>query len=709
MVYLARHLHLHRLEALKVISCARIDSLKAASGGRLDAEALRRRLAVEMRTLARLKHPNIVEVYGAGEAADELYFSMAYEEGGDLAQLVRREGPLAPGRAADLVRQVAEAVAYAHREKVVHRDLKPQNVLLSKAGVPRVTDFGLALLLARGEDGQLAPGALVGTPCYMPPEQADGRSDERSDIYGLGAILYELLTGQPPLSFPEKTPRDEMLLRVRAEKPRRPRDRNSKIPRGLEAVCLKCLEKDARKRYPTAGQVADALQDFLRPPWWRSRWRELVAACLVLGFLLGAFWAFYLAPRSEARREEERAKEARLQGDRIGALAHYENVRQQYVNLLSGYLPAPDHLSLLLGQAEAQTWRGVLLEAERQPEKAEAALNDARDLLEGLPEADRVRRESRLLLAEVYHNLGIHFGNQVKPTRALDNYHEGLRLRLGLQEELGNQPGYRRDLARSYGYMGDTQLELGQVDEARKSYDEAKKLRVQLVEENPGDADALCLHARDFGNLGYLNDWIGQADLAVQQYRAGLAMYEQLHAERLPGDYLTERADMRVTIAELELDRPRPAVDVPRLLDEAEAEYRRCFGDAEGRASPVARAALARLAVARGKYHFLRKEGSTATGALGLAERLLTQLHDERAYQPGDLYRLALVKALRHQLARQGGEDFVALEFLQEAVRGGFKHLELLKRDRGFEQLGQSRPEKFQEVIAAIETRRRRD
>jgi tetratricopeptide (TPR) repeat protein len=711
MVYLARHLHLHRLEALKVISGTRIDSLMAASGGRPHAEALRRRLAVEMRTLARLKHPNIVEVYGAGEEAGELYFSMAYEEGGDLARLVKREGPLAAARAADLVRQVAEAVAYAHGEKVVHRDLKPQNVLLSKAGTPRVTDFGLALLLARGEDGQLAPGALVGTPCYMPPEQAAGRSDERSDVYGLGAILYELLTGQPPLSFPDGAPLDEMLRRVREERPRRPRDLNEKVPRRLEAICLKCLEPEPGRRYPTAGHVAAALRDFLRPPWWRSRWRELVAAaCLVPVLLLAGFWAFYLAPRNEARREAERAKSSRLRGDRIEALAHYENARQQYTNLLGGYLPCPDRLSLQLALAETQTWRGVLLEAERQPDKAEAALDETRNLLEGLSAADRARRESRLLLAEVYHNLGIHFGNLVRPRQALDNYQKGLWLRLELREEMGNQPGYRRDLARSYGYMGDTQLELGRVDEARQSYAEAEKLRAQLVADNPGDADALCLHARDFGNLGYLYDWTGDADRAVQKYREQLAVYEPLPADRLPGDYLTERADTRVTIAELELDRPRPAADVARLLDEAEAEYRRCWGDdALERGSPAAKAALARVAVARGKYHFLRKEDAAATQALAAAERLLTQLRDEKAYQPADLYRLALVKALDHQLAGRGGDDFLALDLLQAAVRGGFKHLEQLKRDRGFEQLRQSRPEKFREVVAAVEARRRQD
>jgi serine/threonine-protein kinase len=258
MVYKARHLHSQRIEALKVIS-----------GAGRDGEALRRRLTLEMQTLARLRHSNIVEIYGAGEAFEELYFSMAYEEGGDLGRLVKREGPLPPRRAADLVRQVADAVAYAHRRKTIHRDLKPQNVLLSKDGTPRVTDFGLALLLARGEDGRLIPGALVGTPAYMAPEQTAGLSDERSDVYGLGAILYELLTGQPPLSFPEQTPLEEVLRRVREEQPRRPREFNDKVPRQLEAICLKCLEKDPARRYPSAGPVAGALRAFLRPPWWR--------------------------------------------------------------------------------------------------------------------------------------------------------------------------------------------------------------------------------------------------------------------------------------------------------------------------------------------------------------------------------------------------------------------------------------------------------
>jgi tetratricopeptide (TPR) repeat protein len=434
------------------------------------------------------------------------------------------------------------------------------------------------------------------------------------------------------------------------------------------------------------------------------------AACLVVTLALWVWWVWYQAPRSAARRETELADEARVRGDPIEALVHYENARQAYSALLAGYLPKPDRLTLQLGEAQAQTWRGVLLESERQPVKAVAALTDARDLLEGLPEADRGRRECRLLLAEVYHNLGIRFDDERKPKKALENYDKGLQLRLELKNEMEDQPGYRRDLARSYGYIGDTQVDLGQMDEARKSYARAERLRADLVAENPADPDALCLHAHDYWNLGYLNDSIGQVDEAVKQYRKGLDVYKQLPPpfdQRLPGDYLTERANMRISVVDFELDRPEPAADVLSLLDLAEAEYRRCCGDTPvDDASRALKRGLARVAVARGKYHFLRKELTPATEALESADKLLTQLGDEKGYN--DLYRLALVYALQHQLnpRRRLGGEILALDRLHEAYRNGFNDLRKLKRDRGFDRLRQNQPKEFQEIVAELEKRR---
>ena len=201
---------------------------------------------------------------------------------------------------------IAEAIHYAHQQGILHRDLKPSNVLLDKAGNPRITDFGLAKRLA--SDSRLtATGTVLGTPSYMPPEQADGKSRRlgpAGDVYSIGAILYELLTGRPP--FQAATPLDTVLLIINTE-PIAPRMLNPKLSRDLETICLKCLEKDPRWRYQSAQELADDLDRYLkREPirarrinllnrgWrWlrRNPWQTTAAAALILAILMTSLWA----------------------------------------------------------------------------------------------------------------------------------------------------------------------------------------------------------------------------------------------------------------------------------------------------------------------------------------------------------------------------------------------------------------------------------
>ena len=250
VVYEARQVSLNRVVAIKMILSAHLAS-----------EADVRRFYVEAKAAANLDHPNIVPIYEIGEHEGQHYFSMKLIKGGNLAD---RIGDFTgdPEAAARLMATVARAVDLAHRKGIVHRDLKPANILVDEAGQPHVSDFGLAKDMGSG-DGLTKSGAIMGTPSYMSPEQAEatrGVIGPATDVYALGAILYELLTGRPP--FRADTPLDT-LIQVVESQPVHPRSLNTKVPRDLETICLKCLEKTPSKRFRSAQELADELERFL--------------------------------------------------------------------------------------------------------------------------------------------------------------------------------------------------------------------------------------------------------------------------------------------------------------------------------------------------------------------------------------------------------------------------------------------------------------
>src|SRR5947199_3603603 len=251
VVFRARQKSLNRTVALKVIGLGQWATKAHLQRFRLEAEAA-----------ASLDHPCIVPIHEVGEREGCCYFSMNLVEGDQLDEVVKRE-PMPLRRAAELIAKLARAVHYAHEHGILHRDIKPGNVLLDRNGEPHLTDFGLARLVET-ESTVTHTMEVLGTPSYMAPEQAQGDNaavSNATDVYGLGAVLYQLLTGHPP--FAGGTTYETIKLLLDTE-PRLPRVLNPKIDRDLSTICLKCLEKDPKRRYSSALALAEDLERWLK-------------------------------------------------------------------------------------------------------------------------------------------------------------------------------------------------------------------------------------------------------------------------------------------------------------------------------------------------------------------------------------------------------------------------------------------------------------
>jgi tetratricopeptide (TPR) repeat protein len=323
-VYRARHRRLNRVVALKLVR----------SDDRGSAEAVRR-LRNEAETVALLDHPNIVPVYDVGEQRGQVYLAMKLVDGTSLAAQLQSFAA-DPKSAARLVAAVARAVHHAHQRGVLHRDLKPANILLDGDGKPHVTDFGLARWL-EVDSGLTQTGALVGTPSYMAPEQTRGHKGAvttATDVHGLGAVLYTLLSGTPPFRGDTIL---ETLDQVREREPEPPRRSNARVDRDLETICLKCLAKDPCRRYESAQALAEDLERWLAGEpirarragvgEWLRKWvrRHPALAALVfvmslalVGFVAGLLW-HNRQLQEAAERERLRAEEARIQREQAEA------------------------------------------------------------------------------------------------------------------------------------------------------------------------------------------------------------------------------------------------------------------------------------------------------------------------------------------------------------------------------------------------------
>jgi tetratricopeptide (TPR) repeat protein len=486
VVFEARQVSLNRPVALKMILA-----------GQLADETDIRRFHTEAEAAANLDHPGIVPIYEVGRHNGQHYFSMGFIEGQSLSQRLAG-GPLPAREAAELVRRVADAIQYAHERGVIHRDLKPANILLDQSGNPRVTDFGLAKKV-QSDSGLTGSGQIMGTPSYMPPEQAGGKRGEvgpPADVYALGATLYCLLSGRPPFQAASVM---DTVLQVIGDEPVAPRRLNPSVPRDLETVCLKCLEKDPARRYPTAAAFGEDLRRFLagepisaRPvsraerAWRWSRRNPLPAALIMLVVVLttaGTATITALWLRSEAERRAAVAAGVRAERARAEAIAASERAEKSRQEAVAAGKRA---------EANAAT--------------ARRAVNDYLDRITTSPQLQRpglsgLRRE---LL-----------------TRALSYYESFLR------ESAGN-PELRVDAANAQNRAAMLLLELGETAKAVEAGKRAVALSEQLASDQPDQLAHRHLLASALNALGNALRTTRQSDEALAMYRRSGAIREAL-------------------------------------------------------------------------------------------------------------------------------------------------------------------------------------
>jgi tetratricopeptide (TPR) repeat protein len=556
VVYQARHLSLQRVVALKMI----------LSGGHAGPEELAR-FRAEAEAQARLQHPNIVQIYEVGEAGGRPYVALEYVDGGSLAQ--RLAGTPQPARpAAQLVETLARAVHHAHQCGLIHRDLKPANVLVTADGTPKVTDFGLAKRLDVGA-GPTRTGDVLGTPSYMAPEQAAGRGKEiapATDVYALGAILYELLTGRPP--FLAETPL-ETLVQVQSQEPVPPRRLQPKTPRDLETICLKCLQKEPRKRYADAEALADDLGRFLadrpiqaRPVGqagrlWRWCRRKPAVAALGAALLLGVAVGFpavtylWLAAAANASRAEEQSRRAEQNLKAAGQAIHKHfldlseielskepgthEVQKKLLEDALAYFQRflrqrPDDPALLADVAEAHARLGKITSMIGSKEDALAEFQQAREIYEQLVHDNPADGQVQNKLALTYHHIGSAERERGHRAEALRHQEQARDIWEKLVETDLTSAQLRSNLAAAYHNIGLLEHEGGRRAEALRAYERARVIREELVAAQPRDAQFRSDLAMSYNNIGVLRRQGGKHAEALRCHEQARAIQERLAA-----------------------------------------------------------------------------------------------------------------------------------------------------------------------------------
>jgi eukaryotic-like serine/threonine-protein kinase len=634
VIYRARQRSLNRVVALKLIR----------TGDTASAEDIQR-FRVEAEIFANLDHPNIVPIYEVGEHQGQQYFSMKLIDGGSLTEHLPRllEDPRA---AAQIVETVARAVDYAHERGILHRDLKPANILLDAKGQPLVSDFGLAKRM-HGGACITQSGTILGSPAYMSPEQASGQVKElttTADVYSLGAILYELLTSRPP--FRADTPFDT-LRQVTEREPKRPRTFNPQVSRDLETICMKCLEKDPKERYPSAGALADDLKRWLaNESIWARRasmperlWRRCCRYPSVPIFTCG-----------------------------VVALA--------FVLLLA--------MGWLVIRAQVAT-RGALAEEAMQRALAEANLQKARTAMDDLltREADNV------------------VDDRLRGGHEREFLEEALMHYYTLRESLLVEPGRRPDLAEAALRVGQIHQKLGQLDKAEKSYDEARILLEDLVKASPDKPEFHWGLARAQLLIGSVAKERGKTAEAEKAYRQALALAEKLVTDHpAKREYRNQLAFATAQLAALSIAKGRIA-EAEAALHKALAVQEKLVQEAPN--EPFYRANLASSLRELGRLLQTSKKLDQAEPAFRRALAIEEKLVQETPGSPDAKKELALTLTDYGQLLAQSGRfadaehsfekaaallqkltsDFPKVAAYQTALKTVNKNLNALSKQQG--------------------------
>ncbi len=607
VVYKARQVGLKRLVALKMI----------LSGGHASrTEVLR--FKTEAEAVARLQHPNIVQVFEIGEHRGLPFFSLEFVDGGCLSdRLVDQALPVRA--AADMVRKLSLAMACAHEAGIVHRDLKPANVLMTKEGEPKITDFGLAKKLEE-DSGATRAGSIMGTPSYMAPEQAEGRPDlvgPHSDVYALGAILYDLLTGRPPF---RGTTVLETLTQVRLIDPVPPARLLPQLPRDLETICLKCLNKEAHRRYPSARALAEDLRRFLagepiqaRPvstPERLWKWSKrnpakagLAAVSALSVVMMGVGALAYAGVESKRRAEAEhsqeleaelrkraegRAKDARDAVDQMLTRIAEEKLENQ---------PHMEHVRRDLLEKAAAFYQRFLQEEESTPQ---------------------LRHEAALAVSK--------YGDILRQLGRVADAEASLRRALAMIEAVvEEQPGeakYREDLAAVSINLANLLREGRRLADAEQAYARAVELNQKLVQEAPADVGRRRELSRAHYNRALLEEAQQKPAAAALSLRSAREVQEKL-AEELPGDrgLKQELARAWTALGRVRADKP----------DEAEKAMRQGLTILEGveKEAPKDRATREELLLASNQLADLlsgnrpRESGPLFARAVGLGRELV--------------------------------------------------------------------------------------